>query len=89
MDVLPQYGIPMNPSDLPGQIYPNIAEKQASGSALIPSYNPQNVSPIDFTEFLNIDEPSGSLNGKGKIQIYSLSDHKIAKNAEFSHFRIC
>lgn len=61
MDVLPNYGIPMNPD-----LQPSGADldQSTAGSELI-SYQP-NLSPIDFTDFLNIDEPTGNSNINGE-----------------------
>lgn len=76
-DVFQQYGIPMNPTDstTPASM-PGIANKSAnqsdhevSGSELI-SYQPS-ATPIDFTEFLNIDdeEPLMTANGEGECAL--------------------
>lgn len=59
MDVLPNYGIPMNP-DLQLNTGGTDLDQNTAGSELI-SYQP-NLSPIDFTDFLNIDEPTENSN---------------------------
>lgn len=63
MDVLPNYGIPMNP-DLQPNTGGSDLDQNAAGSELI-SYQP-NLSPIDFTDFLNIDEPTAPVNSNGE-----------------------
>lgn len=60
----------MNSTDLQGTNFADINEKQRiqnnpSGSELIPSFQQNAGAPIDFSEFLNIDEqPILDLNGK-------------------------
>lgn len=60
IDVLQNFSIPMNP-DL--QNVNDLVDREpadASGSELI-SYQP-NISPIDFTDFLNIEDEPSALN---------------------------
>lgn len=71
-DVFQQYGIPVNPTDtttsatVPGiaNKSANKTENQISGSELI-SYQPT-ATPIDFTEFLNIDDEQPLMTGNGE-----------------------
>lgn len=72
-DVFQQYGIPMNPTDstTPATLAgiadksTNQSENQISGSELI-SYQP-NATPIDFTEFLNIDDEQSLMTVNGEV----------------------
>ena len=66
MDTLNQLGIPMNPElQLPSQEELDKDQTIPSGSQLI-TYQP-NASPIDFTEFLNIDEPTDNIIGDQQL----------------------
>lgn len=66
MDVLPNYGIPMNPSELQNSNDVN-APTTSSGQLISYNNNPNNiVQPIDFTDFLNIDD-SSTANDDGEL----------------------
>lgn len=67
LDVLPNYGIPMNPDLQSGD--ENVS---AAGSELM-NYQ----QPIDFTDFLNIDDPATNENANGESDInFDLHEHR-------------